>query len=81
MAKTHTRFVCQECGRVSASYMGKCPQCGNFNSMVEEVIHDEPVAAKASVRGLTGRSSPHPTKNTIVNMAPINLRISPLRSV
>jgi len=60
MAKTQTRFVCQQCGRVSASYMGKCPQCGNFNSMVEEVIHDEPVSKKANVRGLTGRSQPRP---------------------
>jgi DNA repair protein RadA/Sms len=58
MAKTHTRFVCQECGRVAASYMGKCPQCGSFNTMVEEVIHEEPVAKSSSVRGLTGRSSP-----------------------
>ena len=58
MAKTHTRFVCQECGRVAASYMGKCPQCGSFNSMVEEVIHEEPVSKNSSVRGLTGRSSP-----------------------
>ena len=58
MAKTHTRYVCQECGRVAASYMGKCPQCGSFNSMVEEVIHEEPVAKSTSVRGLTGRSSP-----------------------
>ena len=58
MAKTHTRYVCQECGRVAASYMGKCPQCGSFNSMVEEVIHDEPVAKGTAVRGLTGRSAP-----------------------
>src|SRR5215813_2595669 len=60
MAKTHTRYVCQECGRVSASYMGKCPQCGSFNSMIEEIVHDEPVAkgATANVRGLTGRSQP-----------------------
>jgi DNA repair protein RadA/Sms len=58
MAKTHTRYVCQECGRVAASYMGKCPQCGSFNSMVEEVIHEEPAAKSSSVRGLTGRSSP-----------------------
>ncbi len=58
MAKTHTRFVCQECGRVAASYMGKCPQCGSFNSMVEEVIHDEPVTKNTAVRGLTGRSAP-----------------------
>ena len=60
MAKTHTRYVCQECGRVAASYMGKCPQCGSFNSMVEEVIHDEPAAKGTAVRGLTGRSSPRP---------------------
>jgi DNA repair protein RadA/Sms len=58
MAKTHTRYVCQECGRVAASYMGKCPQCGSFNSMAEEVIHVEPVAKNTSVRGLTGRSTP-----------------------
>ena len=58
MAKTHTRYVCQECGRVAASYMGKCPQCGSFNSMVEEVVHDEPAAKATAVRGLTGRSSP-----------------------
>jgi DNA repair protein RadA/Sms len=38
--------------------MGKCPQCGSFNSMVEEVIHDEPAAKASAVRGLTGRSSP-----------------------
>jgi DNA repair protein RadA/Sms len=63
MAKTkvHTRYVCQQCGRVSASYMGKCPQCNSFNSMVEEVIHDEPVAkGSGTVRGLTGRSIPRP---------------------
>src|ERR1044071_4502681 len=58
MAKTHTRYVCQECGRVAASYMGKCPQCGAFNSMVEEVVHDEPVSKNTAVRGLTGRSAP-----------------------
>jgi DNA repair protein RadA/Sms len=38
--------------------MGKCPQCGSFNSMVEEVVHDEPVAKATAVRGLTGRSAP-----------------------
>ncbi len=58
MAKSHTRYVCQQCGRVAASYMGKCPQCGSFNSMVEEIIHDEPVTKNPAVRGLTGRSAP-----------------------
>ena len=60
MPKTQTRFVCQNCGRVAATYMGKCPQCGSFNSMVEEIVHEEPVAKQANVRGLTGRSQPRP---------------------
>jgi DNA repair protein RadA/Sms len=61
MAKTQTRYVCQQCGRVTASYMGKCPQCGEFNSLVEEIIHEEKVSRKqATVRGLTGRSEPRP---------------------
>ncbi len=61
MPKTHTRYVCQNCGRVSATYMGKCPQCGEFNSMIEEIVRDEPVVkGPASVRGLTGHSQPRP---------------------
>ncbi|MEP0807120.1 MAG: DNA repair protein RadA [Chloroflexota bacterium] len=60
MPKTQTRYVCQQCGRVAASYMGKCPQCGSFNSMVEEVVHDESAQKTKTVRGLTGRSVPRP---------------------
>jgi DNA repair protein RadA/Sms len=58
MAKTHTRFVCQQCGRVSAGYMGRCPQCGSFNSMVEEIVSDEPILGRNAPRGLSGRSTP-----------------------
>jgi DNA repair protein RadA/Sms len=55
MPKTHTRYVCQQCGRVSAGFMGRCPQCGEFNSMVEEIVSEEP---RAAPRGLSGRSAP-----------------------
>lgn len=37
MAKRKNKFVCQECGYESAKWMGKCPSCGNWNTMVEEV--------------------------------------------
>jgi DNA repair protein RadA/Sms len=41
--------------------MGKCPQCGEYNSMLEELVHDEPVSkGTTGVRGLTGRSQPRP---------------------
>ncbi|MBT3338022.1 MAG: DNA repair protein RadA [Anaerolineae bacterium] len=59
MAKTITRFVCQECGRVSASYMGKCPKCNAFNSMIEEIVQEEAAPkSRGPVRGLSGRSTP-----------------------
>ncbi|WP_100374417.1 DNA repair protein RadA [Bacillus sp. FJAT-45037] len=45
MAKKKTKFVCQECGYESAKWMGKCPGCQGWNSMVEEF---EPSAKQSS---------------------------------
>jgi DNA repair protein RadA/Sms len=37
MAKRSTTvFVCQECGAQSPKWLGKCPDCGAWNAMVEE---------------------------------------------
>ncbi len=36
MAGKNTKYVCQECGYVSAKWMGRCPECGNWQSFVEE---------------------------------------------
>src|SRR5262249_11084359 len=38
MPKAHTKFVCQQCGYESAKYLGRCPDCGEWNTMVETVI-------------------------------------------
>ncbi len=38
MAKVKIHFVCQECGHDSLQWLGKCPGCGAWNSMVEEVV-------------------------------------------
>src|SRR3989344_3395341 len=35
MKKTTTSFVCQECGYDSPQWLGKCPECGNWNSLRE----------------------------------------------
>ncbi|WHH61324.1 DNA repair protein RadA [Petroclostridium sp. X23] len=37
MAKQKTIFICQDCGYESPKWMGKCPGCGEWNSLVEEV--------------------------------------------
>ncbi|WP_431802016.1 DNA repair protein RadA [Halobacillus andaensis] len=36
MAKRKTKFVCQECGYESPKWMGKCPGCHQWNTLVEE---------------------------------------------
>ncbi len=32
------RFICQDCGRVSLKWLGRCPECGEWDSFVEEKI-------------------------------------------
>ncbi len=39
MTKLKTTFFCQNCGTQSAQWMGKCKSCGEWNTMVEEVIN------------------------------------------
>ena len=36
MKKNETVFVCQNCGHNSRKWLGKCPECGEWNSLVEE---------------------------------------------
>lgn len=38
MAKTKTRFVCQNCGYEAVKWLGKCPDCGSFASFAEEIV-------------------------------------------
>jgi DNA repair protein RadA/Sms len=59
MPKTHTQYVCQQCGRISAREMGRCPNCGAWNSMVEELVADLPApSASHAGRGLGAHSAP-----------------------
>ena len=58
MSKLHTQFVCQECGRISIKPLGKCPQCGAWDSMVEEVVSLPEEGKGDSLRGLNLPSRP-----------------------
>ncbi|MBY6276543.1 DNA repair protein RadA [Symbiobacterium thermophilum] len=39
MAKSRSAFFCQECGYESPRWMGRCPGCGAWNTMVEEPVN------------------------------------------
>ncbi len=43
MAKVKTAYFCQSCGFSSPKYLGRCTSCGEWNTMVEEILtKDEP---------------------------------------
>lgn len=60
MSKVQTRYICQNCGRTSPRSLGRCPQCGGWGTMVEEVIAPEvPLTKGGPKSGLgLGRSTP-----------------------
>ena len=50
MSKNTSRFVCNECGSVSAKWSGRCNQCGAWDSIEEEALETE-FAAKSVKSG------------------------------
>ncbi|HEY1013604.1 MAG TPA: DNA repair protein RadA, partial [Herpetosiphonaceae bacterium] len=38
MAKTRTIFICQQCDSQHPRWMGKCPECGGWDTMVEQTV-------------------------------------------
>jgi len=48
MAKKRTQWTCQNCGRTTPRYMGRCPGCGEWNTMVESVESKAKPARRAS---------------------------------
>lgn len=58
MAKATSVYVCQQCGFKSSQYLGKCPQCDSWNSMVETIEkgQGERVKARFAKRGTVAKA-------------------------
>lgn len=55
MAKVRTQYVCQNCGYNSPRYLGRCPNCGEWNTFVEEQVQSSGSSTtKAKTTTLTG---------------------------
>jgi DNA repair protein RadA/Sms len=52
MARAVTRFVCSQCAHDAAKWLGRCPGCGEWNSLVEE----QPAAAASRSGAAPGRA-------------------------
>lgn len=46
MAKVKTKWICQECGYETAGYLGKCPECSSWGSLVEEIQQSATVSVQ-----------------------------------
>ena len=72
MARTKSRFVCQECGYVASSWLGRCPECGGWNTLVEEAE----VTAKASKSYLPANNEKlRPRTIAVWQQASVNLTV------
>src|SRR5438270_3900700 len=52
MAKPRTRYVCQGCGSVQGRWQGQCPDCAEWNTLVEDAgAVVTPFSARHNLRG------------------------------
>jgi DNA repair protein RadA/Sms len=57
VAKVKTTFICQQCGAASPAFLGRCPGCSAWNSMIE-TIEERRQPALAAVRRTIERPQP-----------------------
>jgi len=41
MVKSHSQYICQQCGYSQVGWAGKCPNCGTWGSLVETLLKEE----------------------------------------
>lgn len=46
MSKNKIKFICRECGKVESKWMGRCTNCGAWNSFEEKAIEKEEPSGK-----------------------------------
>jgi len=52
MAKLSTVYVCQNCSYQCVKWLGKCPGCQNWNTLIEDVVSNEKLSDKSSARAI-----------------------------
>lgn len=46
MPSFRSKYICQQCGYESVGWLGKCPECGTWNSLVETVVSTQTQTSK-----------------------------------
>src|SRR5687767_12484830 len=68
MPKTTSIYVCQQCGATSPAYLGRCPSCGTWESMVE-TIEPKPTRTKPVARLLGDLPAPTRLSNVSLELS------------
>ena len=55
-----TRFVCNACEHEQAKWMGRCPSCGQYNSLEEVLVKPATRTAKGAKSAASVGASPKP---------------------
>ena len=58
MAKSKSAYICSECGYESPKWYGKCPGCGEWNTMNEEFVTTASKVVEQKVRSVSSYSKP-----------------------
>ena len=56
--KTKVRYVCSDCGGVQMKWMGKCPDCGEWNTLEEVVVQPGAAGGGGGTVSLAGAPEP-----------------------
>ncbi len=82
MAKSITKYVCTNCGAQTSAWAGRCSQCGEWNTLQEEITLVEQASAGPAKRGTAGKplvakgvttAVKHQEKRLPVGMADVDL--------
>jgi len=58
VAKKRSVFFCEDCGHESPKWLGRCPGCGEWNTLVEQEVSRAPAGGARGSRGGVGRQEP-----------------------
>lgn len=71
MSRTRTRYVCHNCGATQPKWMGRCPECGEWNTLIETPVQRSRPSASRATRPSAGslglQSQPLPLSEVASN--------------
>lgn len=67
-AKMTTVFFCQKCGYESSKWMGQCPGCKEWNTLVEETVSTVKAATNRGVQSVSGGKRVEPSSLSAITM-------------